>query len=441
MADVQTITLDLLLSNLRQLCALRSIAGDQRSLIEAAEAIASLMQQSGLHAMVIRTSGAPVVLAERPGRTSQQVLFYDHYDVAPPGPWRDWHHEPFSLAERDGVIYGRGVVSKGNLAARLGAVAAILAVKGELPVGVKFLIEGEALIGSPSLPGVIADQAGRLSASLVVGTGGSIGAHGVPYLYAGVKGRLQVQLRANGPAVPLPPEAAASVANPAWRLLWALASIKSDAEEVLIDQFYDDVEPVPRELVRLVRSIVLDEEARLKAWQINHFLFEMSGPALARAEVLNPTCNLTSFAAGSGTLPMVPDTAAALIDFTLVPNQRPAHIVELLRRHLEERGFSDIIVEPINGAFPAARTAMDDPLVRRVVKSVGTVYGEEPQVVPMAPFASPLHLFTAGMRTPAIALGLARPDSSTRGPNEGLRLCDIEAMARLIARLLQDIAK
>ena len=434
---------DLLLTHLRTLVAQPSISGDDAALDVTANVVATMMRQCGLQANIHPTEGAPIVIGHRPGISKRHILFYDHYDVPPPGAWRDWHHEPTVLAERDGRVYGRGVAAdKGNLVARLAAVASLLDEDGELPCSVTFLVEGDALAGSPYLPNLVADQAHQLQADLVLSCGGMLDANNLPYLYAGVRGRLLVMLRTLGGTVTLPADMATSVVNPAWRLLWALNRIKSDGEEVLIDGFYDGVTAPSREANKLTRTLHLDEEGRLAAWGIKQFMFGMSGATLARAEVFTPTCNVSALHAntGVGPNPTIPTAAEALLDFSLVPEQRPAEIAHLLREHLLAYELVDVLVETLKGAYPPATNALDSFALTLLAEQITSTYGTSPQVVPLAPFALPLHLFTAGMNVPAVPLGLLQPDSAVRGPNESVPLPNLRAMTTLVRDLLHTFA-
>ena len=79
------------------------------------------------------------------------VLAYGHYDVQAAGPLDAWDSPPFEPTERDGRLYARGAADdKGNFLPLL-HVACELARAGELPVNVRFLVEGEEEIGSPSV--------------------------------------------------------------------------------------------------------------------------------------------------------------------------------------------------------------------------------------------------------------------------------------------------
>lgn len=425
-----------LLDMLQPLVAVPSVSGDERGLDLGAEEVARLCRAAGLRTSIHPTEGAPIVLAQRKGASSRHLLFYDHYDVAPPGMRREWHHQPFTLAERDNRLYGRGVASdKANLVARLAAVQRLIA-QDNLPASVSFIIEGDALLGSPHLPALIADQASQLHGDLMLGAGGSTDGKHIPYVYAGVRGRLAIWMRTQKLATALPPEFAVSVPNAAWRLIWAVNQIKNDNEEVLIEGFYDTVVAPAREANALVRQMQFDEAARLEAWGLKEFLFGMSGPALARAEIFSPTCNISAFQAGAGNLPALPHQAEVLLDFTLVPEQRPNEILRLLRLHLDERGFSDVELAPLPGAYPPALTSLAAPALGFLAEQIELAYGRSPQVVPLASFAQPLHLFTAGMNIPALPLGLSHAGAVVRGPNEWIDASALQAMTTFVEQLI-----
>ena len=436
MVDYDSPELERMIEQLRGLVAHPSVPGDETALDAAAAAVADMFRSLGLRTTLYQTEGAPIVVAHGSGTSNRHVLFFNHYDVYAPGPWSEWDHEPWTLAEREGNLYGRGVAAdKGNLVARIGAVQQLLK-QGALPLNVSFVVEGNALLGSPYLPSLIADQADNLQADVVFGYGGQLDAALVPYIYGGVRGRLVVALSATGSTLPLAPELAASVINPAWRLIWALSKIKGDNEDILIEDFYDMVKPPRREISALVRSLKIDEAGRKEAWGIKEFMFGMTGATLARAEIFSPTCNVSLIQAGHSDSPAVPSEAHALLDFTLVPEQRPNEVLRLLRNHLNEHDFTDITVQPITGAYPASTTPLSSMALAVLSDQMESVYGTVPQVSPLAAFTQPLHLFTAGMNTPSIPLGLHHARARLRGSNEWLPLSSVLQMSRLLQRYM-----
>lgn len=443
MTEPALISTDQLQTDLEALIGLGGSHGQTEAQVAVADATAALMRRYGLQADVIPTAGAPVVIGRRAGRQPFTLLLYHHYDVAPPGPWRAWHHDPFQLAEREGSLYGRGVAAgKGPLVAHLSALSSLIEADGELPCGVVMLAEGEGLNGSPHLGAVLAEHRAFLKADACLSTGGERDAQGRPFCYSGVKGLLQVDLSANGANHMLPPGMAASVSNPLWRLIWALSQIKSDQEEVLIGDFYDDVEGPSRAENQSLRSIAMDEGGRLAAWGLQQFLFGMTGVALVRTETTLPTCNLAMVSVEpAGDLAAIPVAATARLDFQLVPRQRPQAITELLRAHLSNKQLTDITVERLAGGYPAAHTAFEHPFLQQVCALGQGLYGAPLTLLPLGPFAQPLFLFTEAFGIPVAALGYARADSAVNGPNERIPLLDLVRHSQLLIDLLHACAQ
>ncbi|HEU4334020.1 MAG TPA: M20/M25/M40 family metallo-hydrolase, partial [Candidatus Eisenbacteria bacterium] len=125
--------LDANLAELSRYVAQPSIAAQNRGMEACAALVEGMLRRRGFSVETLPSDGAPVVIAERPGRSERTLLIYNHYDVQPPEPLELWSSPPFEPALRDGILYGRGVSDdKGHLTSRLLAVDALLASRGEL---------------------------------------------------------------------------------------------------------------------------------------------------------------------------------------------------------------------------------------------------------------------------------------------------------------------
>lgn len=426
---------------LSSLCALRTTPGQIDDLCAAADLLAVALRKLSMQVAVAATGGAPVVIARRAGRSPRTLLLYHRYDCAPPGPWRAWSHDPFQLAERDGALYGRGVAEgKGPLAAHIQALQSLIEAEGELPCGVVIVAEGDGLSGSPHLAAALAAHPELLPADLGLGIAGERNLAGTPFCYSGSKGLLQVRLSTSAALYPLPAGLASSLRNPLWRLIWALASIKGDDEDVRIPGFYEGVEGPTREENAQLRNVALDEAGRLAGWGAPGFLFGMEGVSLVRAEVTLPTCNISAISCEpAGDLPHLPTSASAVLDFQLVPRQEPAALLELLRAHLADRGFADVAVEPLPGGYPPAHTPTDAPALATLSAAGEPVFGAPLPRIPSGPFALPLQIVGAASAAPMAALGTARPGSAALGPDEHIPIADLAQHAQFLAELLSRI--
>ncbi|KAF7643468.1 hypothetical protein LDENG_00238230 [Lucifuga dentata] len=87
------------------------------------------------------------------------VCVYGHVDVQPAKREDGWKTPPYNLTEIDGNLYGRGASdNKAPVLAWIHAVQAYKAFSLELPVNVKFIIEGMEETGSNGLDAMILAQ-------------------------------------------------------------------------------------------------------------------------------------------------------------------------------------------------------------------------------------------------------------------------------------------
>ncbi len=270
-------------------------------------------------------------------------MFYNHYDVQPPEPLELWDSPPFAAEIRDGHLYARGVAdNKGNLVARLAAVEAWLAVRGELPLNVVFVAEGEEEIGSPNLGPFAEENIPKLRPDGCIWEAGYKDTKDRLEITLGAKGILAVDLRVRTLGRDLHSANAAVFRSPAWRLIWALDSLKGPDERILIPGFYDDVRPPDDRDRALLAAWDFDEAGQLAEFGADQYVLGLSGEALKEKYLFQPTCNVCGFHTGyggPGVKTVLPAEALAKLDFRLVPDQDPWDILEKLRAHLDVGRF------------------------------------------------------------------------------------------------------
>lgn len=139
-------------ADLQELCRQPSISTTNVGIREMAALLEARVARSGLETTLHETGGNPILTASLGGSGDKTLLFYNHYDVQPAEPLSEWDTPPFEAHIVDGAVIARGATdNKGNIMSRLAAFEAFLAVRGELPCSVKYIIEGEEEVGSPSL--------------------------------------------------------------------------------------------------------------------------------------------------------------------------------------------------------------------------------------------------------------------------------------------------
>jgi acetylornithine deacetylase/succinyl-diaminopimelate desuccinylase-like protein len=131
-----------------------------------------------------------------PGKPT--VLCYGHYDVQPPDPLELWKSPPFEPTLENGNIYARGASDdKGQMYMHVKAAETLRAVSnGQLPVNLKFLLEGEEEIGGESIAKYVAEQGHRLKADVALVSDTELFADGIPTLCIGLRGLIYMEIEA-----------------------------------------------------------------------------------------------------------------------------------------------------------------------------------------------------------------------------------------------------
>jgi acetylornithine deacetylase/succinyl-diaminopimelate desuccinylase-like protein len=414
---------------LRRLIRQPSVSSQNRGVRECAALLVERMRSIGIDARTLDTAGQPVVFGElRAARAdAPTLLIYNHYDVQPEEPVEEWHHPPFA-AEIDGDrIIGRGATdAKGNLVCHLAAAQAFLRAADGPPINLTFLFDGEEESGSPSLPAFVEDHRGLLRCDYALSFDGGFDPSDRPTITLGSSGLLYVQLDCQGATKDLHSARARLVPNPAWRIVWALGTLKGANERIMIDGFYDDALPPDPDERRLLDEYTWDNAAQRRHLGVDDFLTGVTGTAALERLLFQPTCNIAGFAAGyagEGTKTVLPHRARAHVDFRLVWRQDPNDILAKLSQHLDRHGYGDIRVTPRSRIEPSRAPARSQASLA-VIEAARETYHPVPPLVKPRAEASGRQACWLGARlgVPGVATGVGPPDWLGHAPNEFMTL-------------------
>ena len=415
---------------------------------ECAELTAEMLRARGLQTEVMPTEGAPVVYGERKGREPRTLIFYNHYDVQPPDPLELWESPPFEPQVRDGKLFARGVSdNKGHLVNRLFTIDAMLDAEDQLPCTVKFIVEGEEEVGSPNLEAFIKKNAAKLAADACIWEGGGVDHQDRPQQILGMRGCCYVEISVQGTSVDVHSGIGGTILpNAAWRLVWALNTLKDRDERIRIPGYYDNVVPPTERDVELMAALPDVAEDYKRTYGVKEFLKGVTGGAeLRMQEVFEPSCTicgLTSGYQGPKGKTVLPARASAKIDFRLVPNQTPEEVRTKLRSYLDSEGFSDVeVICDESADQPAGRTDPDDPFAKLVSDAAAEAHGKPSQIIPMIGGSGPWHIFTEYLKLPVVMAGCWHPGCAAHAPNENLRLDLYLKGASQIVRILSVFAQ
>jgi acetylornithine deacetylase/succinyl-diaminopimelate desuccinylase-like protein len=402
-----------------------SISAYGEGIGEVAEYIAGVMRQMGLSVRIMPTSGWPMVFGEyyQDSRMST-VLLYGHYDVQPPDPLDEWISPPFEPAIRNGRLYARGVGdNKGQHFAQLMALESLLACRKTLPCNVKVLLEGEEEVGSPHMPEFMRAHRNELQADLVIVSDGPVHENGQSTISFGVRGVLDIELRARGANKDLHSgHWGGIVPNPLWTLVHLLATMKNESGEITIDGFYDNVQPLTELERQALANLPIDVDEVKQSLGLQR-LDEPQERGYFERLAAWPTLTINGIHGGyggPGSKTVLPHEAIAKCDIRLVEAQTAEEILAKVKAHVQ-RFAPEVSVTSFGGMDPS-KTPLDSPFTEPLRQAIIAAQGTAPLLVPALGASLPNYVFTKTLGIPAFDVPYANPDESNHAPNENLEV-------------------
>jgi len=341
------------------------------------------------------------------------------------------------------MLYARGVSdNKGNLMARLQAIEAYRATVGELPLRIRVLYEGEEEIGSEHLADFVRENAARLRADGCIWEAGYKDAAGRPTISLGLKGIAYFELRVRGAKSDVHSSQGTIIPNPAWRLVWALSTLKDAEDRITIDGLMDHVRKPDAADIALLERLPYDEGETKRIHGIDSFVRGLTGTPLKLKHFFEPTCTIcgiTSGYSGPGSKTVLPAVASAKLDFRLVPDLEPKLVGELLRKHLDRRGFGDIEITPFHGEKPS-RWPNTTAVAQAALAACADTYGREPVVYPLMVGSGPMSQVCDELGIPVVGFGSGNAASANHAPNENIAIADYVDHIRAFGRFIHAFA-
>ncbi len=393
-----------------------------------AEYLATALVKAGAdRAEVMPTEGNPVVYAEKIiDPKAKTVLVYGHYDVMPVDPRDEWHTEPFEPVIANGRIWGRGADDdKGQLWMHAKAFEAMCATQ-TLPCNVKFMLEGEEEIGSPSLYGFCRKNKKLLKADIILISDTSMLGMDKPSITCGLRGLSYMEVEVTGPNKDLHSGLfGGAVANPANVLARLVAGLIDDQGHVTIPGFYDDVRELTQAERRAFNRAPFDLAAYKKSLSIGAVEGEAGYTTLERTGI-RPSLDVNGIwggYTGEGTKTVIPSKASAKISMRLVPNQDYRKIAKLFERHFRKMAPKSVRVEVkfLHGGMPYVAPT-DMPAYKAAERAMTEVFGRKP-----LPFYSGGSIpivsgFEEILGMKSLLLGFGLAEDAIHSPNESFSI-------------------
>ena len=420
------------LDELNAFLAIPSISTDpgcKEEMREAADWVAGQLRELGASEVeVYPTQGHPVVYGELKASDADAttVLIYGHYDVQPPEPLELWESGAFEPTERGENLYARGASDmKGQVMAALKSVEAIVQT-GKLPVNLKFLIEGEEEIGSPSLGEFIESHADLLRCDFALNPDSGILAPDLPTITYALRGLAYFELRVYSPNRDLHSgQFGGAVHNPAQALCELIAGMHDAQGRVTLPGFYNKVRAISAEEREQLARLPTTEEFYLKTTG-SPALWGETGYTAGERVGARPTLEvngLLSGFTGEGSKTVLPSWAMAKISTRLVPDQDPEEVYQQLQQYLGEHAPETIRYELIKMVgSPASISDINSEGVQAMAEAMKQTWGKEPAYRREGGSVPVVILFQKSLGVESVNCGFSLPDDNLHSPNEKLHL-------------------
>jgi len=376
---------------------------------------------------IMPTGGHPVVYGEwlkRPGAPT--VLVYGHYDVQPPDPLDLWETPPFEPVVRGDHLFGRGASDmKGQVIATFKAIESALKT-GQMPVNVKFMIEGEEEIGSENLGSFIKANAKKLKADICLNAdAGMIGAE-YPTITYGLRGLAYMELRVYGPNKDLHSGLfGGTIHNPAQALAELVAGMHDKNGRITLPGFYKKVRKLSEGEHKDFKRLPTDKKFYLDQTGVPALWGEAEYTPAERVGT-RPTLEVNGLLSGftePGSKTVLPAHAMAKISCRLVPDQTPEETVKQMEAYLKAKAPKDIRWELISLHHAGtAITDLNSAGVKAMADGLKTVWGKRPLFRREGGSIGAVAQLQEYAGIESVLTGFGLPEDNIHSPNERLHL-------------------
>ncbi|HEV2990907.1 MAG TPA: dipeptidase [Candidatus Angelobacter sp.] len=393
----------------------------------AADYVANDLRNIGMENVeVIPTQGHPLIYADWLHASGKPtVLCYAHYDVQPPDPLDEWKSPPFEPTERDRNLYARGAVDdKGQLWMELKAIEALMkAHGGQLPLNVKFILEGEEEVGGKSIAAYVRKEKAKLKADFALVCDTGLFAPDLPTLTVGLRGLVYTEIEAYGPKTDLHSGMYGGVApNPLFALVEIISKLKDSKGHILIPGFYKGIKEPTKDELKAWKRLPFNEERYRKSEVGSKVLTGEPGYSVLYRTWARPALEVHGMPGGfvaPGAKTVIPAKAAAKVSMRLVPNQDADDILAKYTKYVKKltpKGIETKIT--VHSKGPACVVGTDNRFVKAATEALHEVFKKETVFIRSGGSIPIVTDFQDVLKIPSVMMGFGLPDDNVHAPNE-----------------------
>lgn len=416
------------LFSLIQIPSVSSHSHRQPDIKKCTEQWKKLLLEAGVDTVeILPTNGNPVVFASKiTDKSLPTVMVYGHYDVMPAEPLELWETPPFEPQVRDGKIFARGADDDKGQSFMHAKAFEYLVKTNQLKCNVKFLLEGEEEIGSPSLEVFCKKNKSLLKCDTIIVSDTSMLAADKPSITTGLRGLAYWEIEVTSANRDLHSGIfGGAVANPITELTKMLSQLIDNEGKITIPLFYDDVENISKREKDLIKQIPFDEKVYKENLDIQHVHGEKGFSTIERTGTrpAMDICGIWGGYTGEGSKTVLPSKAYAKLSARLVPHQKYNKIAKLVEKHLLKIApkYVDVKVTTLHGAESYV-CPIDSKEYKAAEKAYEKVFGKKPLPVRRGGSIGVVPIFEKTLNVKPILMGFGLESDAIHSPNENFPL-------------------
>jgi len=400
----------------------------QPDIQKCAERWKELLEEAGVDkAEILPTSGNPVVFASKLiDPKLPTVMVYGHYDVMPAEPLELWVSPPFEPEIRDGKIYARGADDDKGQSFMHAKAFEYLVKTNQLKCNVKFILEGEEEIGSPSLEEFCKNNRKKLKCDSILVSDTSMLSADTPSITTGLRGLAYWEIEITAANRDLHSGIfGGAVANPILELTKILAQLKDKDGRITIPHFYDEVANVSKSERELIAQIPFNEDEYKSNLGIKQVFGEKGYSTIERTGIRPALdiCGIWGGYTGEGSKTVLPSKAYAKLSARLVPDQKYEKIARLVEKHILKIApkYVNVKVTQLHGAESYVCPIESDEY-KAAENAYKKVFGIRPLPVRRGGSIGVVPVFEKILKVKPILMGFGLESDAIHSPNENFPL-------------------
>ena len=414
-------------------------------MVKCSKWLSDYLKEVGFESEIIKTKKNPLVFAQKiKDKKFKTLLIYNHYDVMPVEPIKDWKSDPFKPKIKEDLVIARGACdNKGQLFYTLTALKAIYELHNELNLNIKIIIDGEEEAGSWGLSSSLNKIKTKLKADDLLVVDMDIPSENTPAITMGVRGNVTLEAILTGSNIDLHSGSHGGLAyNPLRAVCELVSKIYKDDGSVNIDHFYDDVENT--ESLEKLYDLEFDEKKYKKEFQIKDLAGEKKFKGIV-ANWLRPTVEINGIQGGytgEGFKTVIPSKVILKVSSRMVTKQNPEKIGKLIKEFLEKNCPKeiDIKVEILDMGWPIL-SEMESDLVDASIKAYEEVFGKKCKKTLAGGSVPIIGEIANKLKCRTLFMGTSILEDNIHAPNESFSLKRFEKGFYTISKILENFSK